>query len=148
MTWYKGKGSTCIAFPKPIRWYVTSPEAIQLRPTRFWFYAEYPLSLTNSEAREFASSQNVLIYYLFNDAVNSAGYVASNNSMMNELVNNEFLQNVKGDRSSLIWVPSGELRTTTKYLMQDVRSPRKYLKAGPPDHEVGLWPTASHNIIT
>jgi hypothetical protein len=48
---------------------------------------------------------------------------------MSELVNNQFLQNVKGGGSGLIWVPSGELRTTTKYLIQDVRSP---------DHEAGM----------
>lgn len=39
---------------------------------------------------------------LFNNAVSSAGHVAFNNSPMSELVNNEFLQNVKGGGSGLI----------------------------------------------
>jgi len=68
-------------------------------------YVQYPLTLTNSEAREiriFTKLTYVLIYYLFNDAVSSAGYLKSNNSMASELVNNECLQNVKGGGSRLI----------------------------------------------
>jgi hypothetical protein len=68
-------------------------------------YAEYRLTVTNSEAREiriFTKLTYVLIYYLFNNAVSSAGYLASNNSMTIELVNNDCLQNVKGGGSGLI----------------------------------------------
>jgi hypothetical protein len=69
------------------------------------FLQNIPYPSQTAKQEKFTSSQNLLTYLFIiclTTLSAAQGHVAPNNSTMSELVNNQFLQNVKGGGSGLI----------------------------------------------